>query len=80
MPSPSALLSTPDFSPPPFHPVIFDSLDEVLVRRTILRMDGAAGPFGLDGRSCALVLMMLLILSVVLFLLLLGGWLQHLLA
>ena len=38
-------------SSPPFHPVIFDNLDGVLVRCTILCMDGAAGPSGLDVSS-----------------------------
>ena len=51
LPSPSTLLSPSDFSPSPFHPVIFDNLDGVLVRCTILRMDGAAGPSGLDVTS-----------------------------
>ena len=51
LPRPSVLLSPTDFTPPPFHPAIFDNLDGVLVRRTILRMDGAAGPSGMDVAS-----------------------------
>ena len=47
LPSLFALLPPSDFSSPSFHPVIFDNLDGVLVCRTILRMDGAAGPSGL---------------------------------
>jgi len=58
--------------------VIFDNLDGVLVRRTILRMDGAAGPSGLDVSSwkklCSILLFEgLLILFAMLFLLLPGG-------
>jgi len=48
LPKPSVLVSPSDFSPPPFHP---DNLDDTLIRRTILRMDGAAGPSGLDVAS-----------------------------
>ena len=33
------------------HPVIFDKIDGQFIRRTVLRMDGAAGPSGLDTDS-----------------------------
>ena len=51
LPKPSVLVSPSDFSPLPFHPVLFDNIDGILIRRTILRMDGAAGPSGLDVAS-----------------------------
>ena len=43
---PSVLVST--LFTPPFHPVLFDRLDGSLICHTILRMDGAAGPSGMD--------------------------------
>ena len=46
-PKPSTIVS-PSISSPPFHPVVFEGPDRVLIRLTILRMDGAAGPSGLD--------------------------------
>ena len=46
-PKPSTIVSLSDSSPP-FHPVVFEGMDGVLIRRTILCMDGAAGPSGLD--------------------------------
>jgi len=48
LPKPSVLLSPSDFSAPPFHPSLFENLDSILIRHTILHMDGAAGPSGLD--------------------------------
>ena len=33
------------------HPVLFEMIDGPLIRRTILRMDGAAGPSGLDAAA-----------------------------
>ena len=47
----SVLVSPSSYSPPPFHPVLFNNLDDVLIRCTILCMDGAAGPSGLDVAS-----------------------------
>jgi len=76
LPKPSVLVSPSDFSPPPFHPALFDNLDGTLIRRTILRMDDATGPSGLDVASwkiCVLPFRRLLIPSVTLCLLLLGG-------
>ena len=45
-------------SPPPEpHPVMFEVIDGQLIRNTLLKMDGAAGPSGLDAaawkRMCA---------------------------
>ena len=33
------------------HPVLFDKIDGLLIRSTVLRMDGAAGPSGLDAAA-----------------------------
>ena len=33
------------------HPILFDQIDGVLIRHTALRMDGAAGPSGLDSAA-----------------------------
>ena len=30
------------------HPVLFDQIDGTLIRSTVQKMDGAAGPSGLD--------------------------------
>ena len=30
------------------HPIIFESIDSQLIRSTVLKMNGAAGPLGLD--------------------------------
>ena len=52
VPKPSVLVSpSTTLSAPPFHLVLFDCLDGSLIRRTILRMDGAAGPSGMDVAS-----------------------------
>ena len=69
LPKPSVLVSPSDFSPPLFHPALFDNLDGTLIRRTIVHMDGAAGPSGLDvasWKSCELPSRRLLILFVTL--------------
>ena len=51
-PKPSVLVSPfTTLSAPPFHPVLFDRLDGSLIHRTILQMDGAAGPSGMDVAS-----------------------------
>ena len=39
---------TPDNPPPEPHPIIFKKIDGELIRSTALRMEGAAGPSGLD--------------------------------
>ena len=46
----SAIL-TPTRPPDQPHPVLFDGIDGEIVRDTILKMDGAAGPSGLDAAS-----------------------------
>jgi len=33
------------------HPVIFDCLTDEVIRRVVFRMDGAAGPSGVDARG-----------------------------
>ena len=55
---PAPMLATPGGivapdTPPPVscHPAIFDCLDEHLIRRTALRIGGAAGPSGLDAHG-----------------------------
>ena len=82
-PKPSVLVS-PSTTPsaPPFHPVLFDRLDGSLIRRTILRMDGAASPSGMDvasWKNCVLPFEVLLIPCVMHLLLLQGDWLPLLL-
>ena len=42
---------TPDSSTTNPHPILFDRLDGQLIRSTALRMDGAAGPSGLDAAA-----------------------------
>ena len=37
--------------PPTIHPIIFDSLDAVLIRSAALQIDCAAGPSELDGHA-----------------------------
>ena len=39
---------TPDAPIVEPHPVLFDKIDGLLIRNTVLRMDGTAGPSGLD--------------------------------
>ena len=52
LPKPSLLVSpSTTLSAPPFHPVLFDHLGGSLIHHTILRMDGAAGPSGIDVAS-----------------------------
>ena len=41
-------LIEPDSPPPEPHPVMFEVIDGQLIRSTVLKMDGAAGPSGLD--------------------------------
>ena len=40
-----------DYDPPDIHPVIFESLDAVMIRSAALRTSGAAGPSDLDAHS-----------------------------
>ena len=47
---PSAIISSDTLSNEP-HSVLFERIDSELIRRTILRMDGAAGPSGLDAAA-----------------------------
>ena len=49
-PRPSALIE-PDSPPPEPHPVMFEVIDGQLIRSTVLKMDGAAGPSGLDAAA-----------------------------
>ena len=49
-PSVSSLLE-PESQPPEPHPVMFDVIDGQLIRNTVLKMDGAAGPSGLDAAA-----------------------------
>ena len=44
-------LLQPDFQPSEPHPVMFESIDGQLIRNTVLKMDGAAGPSGLDSAA-----------------------------
>ena len=44
-------LLQPDFQPLEPHPVMFESIDGQLIRNTVLKMDGAAGPSGLDSAA-----------------------------
>ena len=50
-PSVSFLLEPPDSQPPEPHPVMFEAIDGQLIRNTVLRMDGTAGPSGLDAAA-----------------------------
>ena len=50
-PSVSFLLEPPDSQPPQPHPVMFEAIDGQLIRNTVLRMDGTAGPSGLDAAA-----------------------------
>ena len=43
---PSAIL--PDNRPPSFDPIIFESFTPELIRSTVLKINGSAGPSGLD--------------------------------
>ena len=47
---PSAIISPGTHVHEP-HPVLFETIDGPLIRRTILMMDGAAGPSGLDAAA-----------------------------
>ena len=49
-PRPSSLIE-PDSPPPEPHPVMFEVIDGQLIRSTMLKMDGAAGPSGLDAAA-----------------------------
>ena len=49
-PKPSAIIP-PGVSVIEPHPVIFDRIDNQLIRSTALKMDGAAGPSGLDASA-----------------------------
>ena len=49
-PKPSSIV-TPDILVTEPHPIIFDKIDGLLIRSTALRMDGAAGPSGLDAAA-----------------------------
>ena len=44
-------LIEPDSPPPEPHPVMFEVIDGKLIRSTVLKMDGAAGPSGLDATA-----------------------------
>ena len=75
--SPSTTLSAP-----PFHHVLFDHLDGSLICCTILQMDSAAGPSGMDvasWKNCILPFKVLLIPCVMRLLLLQRDWLPLLL-
>ena len=47
-PAQKEALLPPSTPKPDFHPVIFDALDSVSIRRAALRTKGAAGPSGVD--------------------------------
>ena len=49
-PNPSAIIDT-ELSFEEVHPIIFEQIDGKLIHDVILRMDGAAGPSGLDANS-----------------------------
>ena len=49
-PRPSSLIK-PDSPPPEPHPVMFEVIDGKLIRSMMLKMDGAAGPSGLDATA-----------------------------
>ena len=49
-PSVSSLLE-PESQPPEPHPVMFEVIDGQFIRNTVLKMDGAAGPSGLDAAA-----------------------------
>ena len=50
LPRLSSLIES-DLPPPEPHPIFFESIDGQLIRSTVLRMDGAAGPSGLDAAA-----------------------------
>ena len=47
---PSSIV-TPEISITEPHPILFDEIDEQLIRSTVLKMDGAAGPLRLDAAA-----------------------------
>lgn len=49
-PSLSTLIE-PNTPPPEPHPVMLAAIDGQLIRNTVLKMDGAAGPSGLDAAA-----------------------------
>ena len=48
---PSTLVGDPSVSVPPPHPIVFDQLDAICIRRAVLKTSGAAGPSGLDAAA-----------------------------
>jgi len=50
-PVPCTLVGDPSISVPLPHPIIFDQLDAICIRRAVLRTNGAAGPSGLDAAA-----------------------------
>ena len=45
---PSAVITSNSYSQDPSHFILFDQLDGHIVRKTVLKMEGTAGPSGLD--------------------------------
>ena len=50
-PPKAGALVTPDLPSSEPHPVLFDGIDGQLIHKTVLKMDGAAGPSGLDAAA-----------------------------
>ena len=50
-PVPSTLVGDPSVSVSPPHPIVFDQLDAICIRRAVLRTSGAAGTSGLDAAA-----------------------------
>ena len=49
-PKPSSIV-TPEISITEHHPILFDEIDGQLIRSTVLKMDGATGPLGLNAAA-----------------------------
>lgn len=50
-PSRQISVVNPDSPPPEPHPVMFEVIDRQLICNTVLKVDGAAGPSGLDATA-----------------------------
>ncbi|XP_065893485.1 uncharacterized protein [Dysidea avara] len=50
-PLPTTLISNSSNSVPPPHPIVFEGLDGICIRRAALRTGGTAGPSGLDAAA-----------------------------
>jgi len=50
-PLPSTLIGGYSNSTPPLHPIVFEELDGICIRRAALRTRDAAGPSGLDAAA-----------------------------